>query len=262
MVKTQPSREKLLGHKIPPQHEVLLSFGKASSPHLQKRINILVWNMFKAKKKGWADDLIFLASNKDIILLQEAYLRPIMEKLLAQTRLFQWDLAQGFQRGKKKVAAGVMTGSVTRPREIFFLRSPDREPLVKTPKMAIGTTYQIHKSNKKLLVLNVHGINFVTLKKFRNHMLQLEMEMAGHDGPIIMGGDFNTWIPKRSDCLETMADKLGLQLLDLCPDNRSRHLGRILDYVFTRGLKVISASCHPEVRSSDHQPIEITVEIG
>ena len=93
-------------------------------------------------------------------------------------------------------------------------------------------------------------------------MLQLEMEMAGHDGPIVMGGDFNTWIPKRSHCLEAMADNLGLQLLDLSPDNRSRHLGRILDHVFTRDLKVISAACHPETKSSDHKPIEIAVEIN
>jgi endonuclease/exonuclease/phosphatase (EEP) superfamily protein YafD len=218
--------------------------------------------MYKAKKRGWAEDLISLASNKDIILLQEACLRPVMKNLIARTSLFQWDLAQGFQRGKKKVATGVMTGSITRPREVFFLRSPDREPLVKTPKMAIGTTYQIKNSNRCLLVLNVHGINFVTLKKFKNHMMQLEMEMAGHKGPIIMGGDFNTWIPKRTDCLATMADNLGLQLLDLSPDNRSRHLGRILDHVFIRDLKVISAACHPEVKSSDHQPIEIALELN
>ncbi len=255
------SPKKLLGHKIPPEDKVLLSYGRASSPLLQKRVNILVWNMFKAKKKGWADDLISLVSNKDIILLQEAYLRPVMENLLAQTSLFQWDLAQGFQRGKKKVSAGVMTGSITRPNEVFFLRSPDREPLLKTPKMAIGTIYKTNNSYKNLLVLNVHGINFVSLNKFKNHMLQLEMEMAGHEGPIIMGGDFNTWLPKRSCCLEAMADNLGLKLLDLSPDNRSRHLGRILDHVFTRDLKVISAACHPEVKSSDHQPIEITIEL-
>ena len=128
------SREKLLGHKIPSKDKVLLSFGQAPSRLLRKRINILVWNMYKAKKKGWADDLISLASNKDIILLQEAYLRPVMKKLLAQTSLFQWDLAQGFQRGGNKVAAGVMTGSISRPREVFFFALRIGNPWSRLPR--------------------------------------------------------------------------------------------------------------------------------
>ena len=46
------TREELLGHKIPSRDKVLLSFGRAVSPLLQKKINILVWNVYKAKKRA------------------------------------------------------------------------------------------------------------------------------------------------------------------------------------------------------------------
>ncbi|MCD6387933.1 MAG: endonuclease/exonuclease/phosphatase family protein [Desulfobulbaceae bacterium] len=260
-VKSELTEKKLLHHRVPSRENVLMSFGNAAAPYLQKKFNLLVWNIHKAKQTGWLDDFIYLASNKDIILLQEAYLRPVMKDFIQATRLFQWDLAQGFVRGKKEISAGVMTGSITPPEEVFFLRSPDREPFVKTPKMAIGTTYRLLNSSRKLLVLNVHGLNFVSLKKFRNHMLQLEVEMAGHRGPIILGGDFNTWMSQRADFLEEMAYNLQLQLINLYPDNRSRHFGCILDHVFIRELDIISAACHPGIKSSDHRPIEMALEL-
>jgi endonuclease/exonuclease/phosphatase (EEP) superfamily protein YafD len=44
-------------------------------------------------------------------------------------------------------------------------------------------------------------------------------------------------------------------------DTRSRVLGRHVDYVFVRGLEVISAEA-PEVDSSDHNPVLATLRLA
>ena len=69
-----------------------------------------------------------------------------------------------------------------------------------------------------------------------------------------------TWLSSRSDFLHEMTDNMGMQLATFSPDRRSRYFGRVLDHVFVRDLKIVSASCHHDIRSSDHQPIELVLE--
>lgn len=126
--------------------------------------------------------------------------------------------------------------------------------------MVIGTTYPIQGNSQKLLVLNVHAINFVTMPNFKRQMRQLEEKIILHNGPVFLGGDFNTWLTQRSHFLNNMTEDLGMELATFSPDRRSRHFGRCIDHVFVRGLKILSASCHYEIGSSDHQPLELGLE--
>jgi hypothetical protein len=50
---------------------------RASKKMLGPDINILLWNVFKCRKKGWREDFINLMHNKDLVLLQEAILNSL-----------------------------------------------------------------------------------------------------------------------------------------------------------------------------------------
>jgi len=251
---------KGITHIIPKRAHVLSSFGRTSEPAISRRFSVLVWNIHKAKSTRWAADFQHLLADKDLVLLQEAFLRPAMLNILLQTPHLRWDLAAGFTRRLNAIDVGVMTGCRANPRSLFFLRSPVYEPVVRLPKMAIGTRYTLEFSAQELLVLNVHAINFVRINKFKRQMQQLEKELDGHDGPILLGGDFNTWLASRADFLRDMTGNLHMDLATFQPDRRSRYFGQILDHVFVRGLKIVSASCHFHIKSSDHQPIELVLE--
>lgn len=252
---------KGLTHIVPSRANVLTSFGESCCEGMPTRISVLVWNIYKAKRVTWAGDFYWLAQGKDLVLLQEAFLRPAMRKVLEKANTLRWDLATGFTRKMAAIDVGVMTGSQAEPEDIFFLRSPTSEPIVRLPKMAIGTTYQIQGSSQKLLVLNVHAINFVTMPNFKRQMRQLEKKIAHHAGPVLFGGDFNTWLARRSNFLKKMTEDLGMELVNFSPDRRSRYFGKAIDHVFVRGLTVKSAFSHYEIGSSDHQPIELELEV-
>lgn len=247
-------------HKIPHLSDVLTTYGADSHVALRKRFKVLVWNIFKAKKSAWAADFLKLSRGKDLVLLQEAFLRPAMLDVLEQLSNLRWDMATGFTRRLNSIDVGVMTGCRARPEELFYLRSPVHEPFVRLPKMAIATRYMLEGSDRDLLVLNVHAINFVRINRFKRQIRQLERALELHDGPLLLAGDFNTWLSSRSDFLHEMTDNMGMQLATFSPDRRSRYFGRVLDHVFVRGLKIVSASCHYDIQSSDHQPIELVLE--
>ena len=60
--------------------------------------------------------------------------------------------------------------------------------------------------------------------------------------------------------IDEFAMAAGLQEVRFSPDERVRFLAHPLDYVFVRGLKVISAKTE-KVHSSDHAPLWIEVEL-
>ncbi|MFO7761094.1 MAG: endonuclease/exonuclease/phosphatase family protein [Thermodesulfobacteriota bacterium] len=252
---------KGITHKIPDHQNVLTSYGKSRLEILPRRLQVLVWNMYKARRPSWAADFQFLTSEKDLILLQEAFLREIMLKTLKKSHALRWHLAAGFTSRISPAEAGVMTGARAEPLDIFYLRSPAEEPLVRLPKMAIGTVYQVEDRPASLLVLNVHAINFVGIPKFKQQMLQLGEIISGHNGPVLLGGDFNTWLSRRSHFLQEMTAALSMDAATFYPDRRSRYLKKAIDHVFVRGIDIVYSTCHYEITGSDHQPIELVLKI-
>lgn len=252
---------KGITHRIPERRKVLTSYGKSRVEKLPRELKVLVWNIYKARRPNWSADFQNLTWEKDLVLLQEAFLREIMLGTLKKYHSFRWHLAAGFTSRITPTESGVMTGARAEPLDIFFLRSPAAEPVVRLPKMAIGTLYQVEGRPDSLLVLNVHAINFVGMPKFKQQMRQLEKIIAGHTGPVLMGGDFNTWLSRRSHFLQKMTSALDLDAATFYPDRRSRYLGKAIDHVFVRGIDIVSSSCHFEITSSDHQPIELALKI-
>jgi len=105
----------------------------------------------------------------------------------------------------------------------------------------------------------VHSINFeLAVDTYRAQLEALADALAGHRGPIIFAGDFNTWNDARDRVVAGIAARLGLTELKLSVDQRALFFGRRLDHIFIRGLQSIDVSAIP-VDSSDHNPVVATL---
>ena len=84
--------------------------------------------------------------------------------------------------------------------------------------------------------------------------------LLDYNGPILLGGDFNSWNHKRLRLLHCIFRSAGLQEVPFEPDLRSRWMGKPLDYLFVRGLKVLASGVRV-TRGSDHNPLLARLEI-
>ena len=118
----------------------------------------------------------------------------------------------------------------------------------------------LEKGNS-LLLINVHLINFEWgISAYQAQLEQLFFFVENHQGPIIISGDFNAWNERRLNLVNNLMQKYGLDSVVLSQDERVRFLGYPLDYIFTRGVKVVSATSEV-VTSSDHNPLLMTFEL-
>lgn len=217
-------------------------------------LRVLSWNIHKAKDAGLYHDLARLAAQNDLLLLQEAVLdAPIGEVLKREG--FSWQMADAF--GVHGLERGVLIAARVAPVDGHELRT--YEPLFPLPKSAIVTHYRLVGRSQQLAVVDLHGINFsLGLGRFRKQLEAVARELKHHDGPMIFGGDFNTWSVRRNKVLGGVAKRLGLVEVEPVPDDRRRAFGRHLDHLFVRGFSVVDARSF-EVKSSDHNPISVRI---
>jgi endonuclease/exonuclease/phosphatase (EEP) superfamily protein YafD len=239
----------------------LIFMGKASQAALGETIILLVWNVYKTRKKGWYDDFLKLSRNKDLILLQESVLNNHDNSIFQNANRFEWIMACSHKYRISQVITGLKTGCVAKARGQEFLHSPDKEPILNTSKLMLATIYRLENSHKQLLVLNVHAINFVTLNKYANHINQILSVIQHHSGPIILAGDFNCWSAARLEFLFERIKNEGLTAVALDRKTRWHHLNRHLDHIFFRDLHLNNAKTLSFIKSSDHYPIVAEFEV-
>lgn len=243
-------------YKKLPEGEVLISRGNATRSALPKRFNVCVWNFQKCKGAQWARDFGELAAKTDLFLAQEVMFSPCAESALSAAPLY-WTAAISFLTLRGHIPVGIAAGCVTRPEAVAFNASV-REPLLKTPKMTMSAVYPL--AHTRLLVINIHAINFTGLKAFEQNLQNAEKLLGKFDGPVLIAGDFNVWSTRRLNRLRELALKLQLEEVDFTPDLRTRYLRKTVDYIFVRGLHIRSAQV-PDVRSSDHRPLLAELEL-
>lgn len=237
--------------------ESLKIMGRASKQMLGPDIKVLLWNVFKCRRKGWHDDFIKLVLNKDLILLQEAILNSPFDSHFNQSLQHQWIMARSFRDVKTNIETGVKTGSTVAAKKHFFTASKYSEPITKTKKMLLATMYPFHAHKQSLLVVNSHVINFVSFSKFKAHLEQVFNTLEQHEGPILLAGDFNTWNGKRLKYFNQLAKSFWLKEVKLIRQPRLNHLYQHLDHVYCRGLEVVDTHVHTNIHSSDHFPISL-----
>jgi len=255
--------EKDRGYKytLPKKVNTMSSFGKSSCGEIKsKTINVLVWNMFKGDKPDWQRDFLVLSKNKDLVLMQEVYLDNKMKSTFDKTD-YQYVYAKSFIYNKTLISTGVATASRCASIKNISQRSIPLEPIVSTPKMVVITKYKT-SFNTDLLVLNIHGINFVNYIKLATQLKQAYSIARHHTGPIIFAGDFNTWSKMKLYVLKRFAKKLNLNEVKFENDGRMKTFGNPLDHVLYRGFKVISSKVHSNIEGSDHKALDIKLEFN
>ena len=135
------------------------------------------------------------------------------------------------------------------------------EPIIQIPKSILVSTYSPAGTNQRLLVANVHGINFsLGLNAYREQFKALDTILREHTGPLILAGDFNTWSDDRQAILDQLSKDLSLQQVGYKSHHRITVFGNPIDHVYYRGLELVQASS-PSVSSSDHNPLLVTFKL-
>ena len=219
---------------------------KLASSHFR----LVNWNVHKGQDKGWQEDLAKLSKQADFVLLQEATEHQNLSTF--STALFVSSFSF------KDLLSGVKTFTKTQPE--WYCAGGVAEPLIQIPKVASVMSFPLEKGDS-LLLINVHLINFEWgISAYQTQLEQLFSFVENHQGPIIMSGDFNAWNERRLNLVNNMMQKYGLNAVTLSQDERVRFLGYPLDYIFTRGVKVVSAKSEV-VTSSDHNPLLVEFEL-
>lgn len=250
---------------IPADDEVLVKYNTTPQVNALEPndIRILVWNMYKGGMIEWSEDFKKLTADKDILLLQEGSGSNIMLLAFQDLKWMEFYFATSFIDNKNgAIGTGVVTAANVGSEQTQWQRSHYREPVIKTPKMTLFTKYSIKGSAKKLLVGNIHGVNFVRAYKLR-HMLDKAAELIKkHNGPVVFGGDFNTWTQTKINNMNAVFKKLGMKAIKF-KDARylKRFRGKILDHVWVRGVEIIKATV-PQVEGSDHNPMSLKLRIN
>ena len=222
------------------------SVSKLASSHFR----LVNWNVHKGQDTGWQEDLARLSKQADFVLLQEATQYQNLSTF--STALFVSSFSF------KDLLSGVKTFTQTQPE--WYCGGGVAEPLIQIPKVASVMSFPLEKSNS-LLLINVHLINFEWgISAYQTQLEQLFSFVENHQGPIIISGDFNAWNERRLNLVNNLIQKYGLDSVALTQDERVRFLGYPLDYIFTRGVKVVSATSEV-VTSSDHNPLLMEFEL-
>ena len=244
---------------IPEDSAVLATLGKNNNPYAtisSKTIKVFAWNIYKGRKDNWRNDFLKNSAGHDILLLQEAYLDPAMISVFEHDTPYRFDFAASFldYDGDNIFPTGVAIGSLATPKEIAFLRSSGREPVI-----SILAKYDLAFSSKQLMVATIHALNFVSTDKLEAQLTEVAQVLSTHKGPLIWAGDFNTWSMAKLIVLDKIMARLGMRTVFFNPDIRSRLSGNPLDHIYVRGFEVLSSSVIDAPDGSDHQALSATL---
>jgi endonuclease/exonuclease/phosphatase (EEP) superfamily protein YafD len=226
-----------------------------TSQGLSAPIRLLSWNIQKSQTSGWDADLKKLGEDRDLLLIQEAAIQAGISNILPQ------DLYQAFAAGytTDSQVTGVATLSSVAP--MLECNLTDWEPWLGTPKATNITAYPLADSPLRLLVINLHAVNFtVGLEDFAMQVEALTPLFTHHKGPLLIAGDFNTWSKARHDHLHNFMLSHELVAVGFTPDRRSTFWNLPLDHMYLRGLRALKSEVI-SVATSDHNPLLVTVEL-
>jgi len=244
------------------------------APIVVDELSLITWNI--AKNIRGNEEILRLVTDHspDILMIQEG--------VSATCDLFgesfhQCLFAVSWKMASQDIYTGVKVLSRFHLEKPLHVPSPSLEVFVFTPKAAIITTLDL-PTGGQLMLINVHMLNFVPVSRLESYLDTIYEHVADHVGPMIVGGDFNTWNSARLMAVKQFAAKLGMVeaiayyetaaggtppawLFFLKPFIQI-DLDSPLDRWFYRGLEVISCRYLDDFNSSDHEPVLLQVRLN
>lgn len=253
--------------KFVPEERALAQIGQAVAEGLNPRsVKVLIWNIKKSQMRDWEKEFLDYGRDKDLLLVQEAYDSDYFRDTLEYFDNYRWDMGISFlYRRYGNTPTGTMIGSQARPLEVLVKHSPDTEPFTETPKSITFAKYPLGGSDKTLLAVSVHGINFASYSAFVRQMEQAAAQIRAHKGPALFAGDFNTRTDARLAYLKDLAKRLKMQ------EVKFKHAAyrmvfkftdNYLDHAFTRGARILNAEVLKDSSGSDHRPMVLEMELA
>ena len=94
---------------VPKKKDVVHSFGNYSKTHLNPdKINLLVWNIYKGKKKDWEANFLNLSKDSDLLILQEGLTNKKMMSTFEKVKNKSFYMGTSFIYKKSKYKTGVL----------------------------------------------------------------------------------------------------------------------------------------------------------
>ena len=254
-VENQHEVNKKQNIKVPPLEKSLLLTGRAPRAQLPRHhvLKVFIWNVKKMKSPKVHKFLHKYSNRADVALLQEGGYGLEADKFWKNIDLNTglWSFAVSYEQGN--LVTGVLTRTVFQPLKQKILRSRGHEVWKKSRKNTLLSYLPIEGQVEPLLVVNVHGLNFVSLDTYTAQMKHLAEHIAQHKGPAIVGGDFNSYTLRRSRRLEQSLQALGLEEVKM--QGRRRFWPWKLDRLFARGFQVLNTRMMYESEGSDHEAL-------
>ena len=222
----------------------------------QSPLRMLVWNLYKGSRRDFPQDFYHFQYETDIALIQEHLMTDPMRSIFNLWQGFQWTMVSAWHNTQGE-GTGVGIFSRFQPLASHAVLTRDFEFEIFTPKSSLIQLYAIQFQKEPLLVVSTHSLNFVRNAPFRRQLEAIAEIIQDHRGPLIWGGDFNTWSSRRLQILLEIQAKLETSQVNWPTDPRSLKL----DHVFYRGLRVKRSEILTEIRSSDHWPLSVEFEL-
>lgn len=192
----------------------------------------------------------------DFLLFQEV---KFPKKIASVLDSFSYAMASNIETFRHLY--GVLTATKIAFNTISSHLSHRREGGLITYKSMLITHHEL-PDGRTLHVVNIHGINFVSIKVFVKELEKIKAALHSCSGPIIVAGDFNNWTKKRIMALETFQHALGLEKADVQEGHHVKQIfAKPLDHIFYRDLTLLKAKAIDTMKISDHNPIYATFSV-
>ncbi len=220
---------------------------------LRGEFSVLCWNVAKLTQKSLYKEFIdklIREHDFDLLLFQEVKKNLSLEMELHD---YSYILSPNIQTGKH--IYGVLSAFRSSCHDDIRLLSKKRELRYATHKVSL-ITHHILPDERRLLVVNLHAINFVHNKDFKHELDYIFDTIQNHRGAMIVAGDFNTWNRQRVEYLAEFAKKLSLQMVTFDDEsNIKKVFSNSIDYIFYRELNLTFSEAIDSKKISDHNPI-------
>lgn len=226
---------------------------KECKAYLADTFGLLCWNVHKNNRKRQFSAYLQKEIKKkgiDLLLFQEASFKNGSACTLDN---FSYDAAANLEIQAKFY--GVLTASRVQSSYAKAYLSEGKEVFIGPHKSILLTSY-LFKDGSKVLVLNVHAINFRENARYNKELERFFDFIKSYEGALIIAGDFNSWNMKRKENLYRNVHKLKMETVSFGSSlDVKSFLGNHLDFIFYKGLEVIDASVAKAERYSDHNPL-------